>query len=43
MFIDLLYVIGVKYVIGIYKSFVKFFLDMGDLIIDFEVVVEDVK
>lgn len=27
----------------IYKSFVNFFLDMGDLIIDFEVVVEDVK
>lgn len=27
----------------IYKSFVNFFLDMGDLIIDFEVVVEDFK
>lgn len=34
---------GVKYVICIYKSFVKYFLDMGDIIIDFEVVVEDVK
>lgn len=43
MFIDLPYVIGAKHVIGTYKSFAKFFLDMGDLIIDSEVVAEDSK
>lgn len=34
---------GCKTVICTYKSFAKYFLDMGDIIIDSEVVAEDAK